>query len=87
MLFICEVLYLGFPGASDGIESACNVGDPGSIPGGEDPLEKRMTTHSIILAWRISWTDEPGRLWSMGLQELDTTERLSLILFHMHCLI
>ena len=55
--------------------------------GGEDPLEKRMTTHSIILAWRISWTDEPGRLWSMGLQELDTTERLSLILFHMHCLI
>ena len=33
MLFICEVLYLGFPGASDGIESACNVGDPGSIPG------------------------------------------------------
>ena len=41
MLFICEVLYLGFPGASDGIESACNVGDPGSIPGwGRSPWEE-----------------------------------------------
>ena len=34
----------------------------------EDPLEKRMTTHSNILAWRIPWTEEPGRLQSMGLQ-------------------
>ena len=39
----------------------------------EDPLEKRMATHSNILAWRIPWTEEPGRLWSMGLQT-DTTE-------------
>ena len=30
--------------------------------GGEDPLEKRMATHSSVLAWRISWTDEPARL-------------------------
>jgi len=35
--------------------------------GQEDPLEKRMTTHSSILAWRIPWTKEPGRLQSMGL--------------------
>ena len=34
--------------------------------GQEDPLEKEITTHSSILAWRISWTDEPGRLESMG---------------------
>ena len=34
--------------------------------GGEDPLEKGMTTHSSILAWRIPWTEEPGRLQSMG---------------------
>ena len=34
--------------------------------GGEDPLEKEMTTRSSILAWRISWTKEPGRLQSMG---------------------
>ena len=34
----------------------------------EDPLEKRMTTHSSILAWRILWTEEPGGLQFMGLQ-------------------
>ena len=39
----------------------------------EDPLEKEMATHSSILAWRIPWTEEPGRLQSMGLQESDTT--------------
>ena len=33
-----------------------------SIPGQEDPLEKEMATHSSILAWRIQWTMEPGRL-------------------------
>ena len=36
--------------------------------GQEDPLEKRMATHSSILAWRIPWTEEPGGLQSMGLQ-------------------
>ena len=36
----------------------------------EDPLEKEMATHSSILAWRISWTEEPGRLQSMGSQRL-----------------
>ena len=39
----------------------------------EDPLEKEMATHSSILVWRILWTEEPGRLQSMGSQELDTT--------------
>ena len=39
-----------------------------------DPLEKEMATHSSILAWRIPWTKEPGRLRSMGSQESDTTE-------------
>ena len=41
-------------------------------------LEKEMTTHSIILAWRIPWTEEPYRLWSMGLQESEATEQLTL---------
>ena len=41
--------------------------------GQEDPLEKEMATHSSTLAWRIPWTEEPGRLQSMQLQELDTT--------------
>ena len=36
----------------------------------EDPLEKEMATHSSILAWRISWTEKPGRLQSMGSQRL-----------------
>ena len=38
--------------------------------GGEDPLEKGMTTHSSILAWRIPWTEEPGQLQSMGLKRV-----------------
>ena len=41
--------------------------------GQEDPLEKRMAAHSSILAWRIPWTEEPGRLQSIGLQESDMT--------------
>ena len=43
----------------------------------EDPLEKGMATHSSILAWRIPWTEEPGA-------ESDTTEQLTLSLFHFH---
>ena len=38
--------------------------------GGEDPLEEEMATHSSILAWRIPWTEEPGRLQSMGSQRV-----------------
>ena len=45
--------------------------------GREDPLEKEMVTHSSILAWRIPWTEKPGRLHSpRGPKELDTSERL-----------
>ena len=36
---------------------------------GENPLEKELATHSSILAWEISWTEEPGELQSMGLQK------------------
>ena len=43
------------------------------LPSREDPLEKEMATHSSILAWRIPWTEEPGRLQSMELQESDMT--------------
>ena len=38
--------------------------------GWEDPLEKEMATHSNILAWEISWIEEPGGLQSMGWEEL-----------------
>ena len=40
--------------------------------GQEDPLEKEMATHSIILAWEIPWTEEPGGLYSVGLQKRKT---------------
>ena len=54
-------------GGSGGKESACNAGDPGSIPGlVKDPLEKGMATLSSILAWRIPWTEVPGRLTVHG---------------------
>ena len=50
----------GFPGGSDGKESAHNAGDLGSIPGfGRSPGEG-IATHSSILAWEIPWTEEPG---------------------------
>ena len=38
--------------------------------GWEDPIEKRMATHSSVLAWRIPWTEEPGELQSMELQRV-----------------
>ena len=45
--------------------------------GPEDPLEKEMATRSSILAWKIPWTEGPGRLQSMGSQESDTTSQLN----------
>ena len=45
--------------------------------GREDLLETEMATHSSILAWKIPWTVEPGRLQSVWSKELDMTERLS----------
>ena len=47
-----------------------NAGDVGSIPGREDPLEKKMATQSSILAWKIPWREEPGKVQSMGLQRV-----------------
>ena len=54
-------------------ESTCNsgaAGDAGLIPGGEDSLEEGMAAPSSILAWRIPWTEEKGRLQSIGLQRV-----------------
>ena len=48
--------------------------------GREDPLEKEMATQSSTLAWKIPWTEEPGRLQSMGCKESDTTEKLHFLL-------
>ena len=52
-----------------GKASACNAGETWvQLLVREVPLEKEMATHSIILAWRIPWTEEPGRIQFMGLQ-------------------
>ena len=47
-----------------------SAGVAGSIPGQEDSLEEGMATHSRIIAWRIPWTEEPGRLQPMGSQRV-----------------
>ena len=70
----------GFLGGSVGKESACNAEttcqcrtsrfDPWVR---EDPLEKEMATHSSILAWKVPWTEEPGRLQFTRSQESDMT--------------
>ena len=70
-LLLCTQLSLHlFPCSSVGKESACSEGDLGLIPRLEDPLEKEMATHSSILAWKISWTEEPGGLRSMCSQRV-----------------
>ena len=61
---------MGFPGGSDGKESACKAGDPGLIPGSGRSPEEGMATHSSILAWRMPWTEEPGGLKFMELQRV-----------------
>ena len=60
----------GFPGDSVVKNLLANAGDAGLILGQEDPLEKKMTTHSSILVWEILWTEKPGGLQSMGLQRV-----------------
>ena len=54
----------GFPGGSDGTESACKAGGLGWIPGSGRLAGEGMATHSSVLAWRSPWTEEPGGLQS-----------------------
>ena len=70
VLYIARSIYYSFPGGSDGKESACDVRGQGLIPGSGRSLEKGMAIYSSTLAWRISWTEEPGRLQSMWLQRI-----------------
>ena len=60
----------GFPGGSDGEESACSAGGLGSVPGSGRSLEKEMATQSSIFSWIIPWTEEPDGLQSMGSQRV-----------------
>ena len=61
---------LGFPGGSVVRNLPAKQETRVQSLGQEDPLEKEMATYSSILAWRIPWTEEPGRLQSMGLQRV-----------------
>ena len=76
-------IHTDFPGSSAGKESAV-IRDLGLIPGLGRSLGEGMAAHSSILAWRIPWTEEPVWLQSMGLQELDTTEWLSIVHIYMY---
>ena len=58
------------PDGSVSKESACNAGDPGSIPGsGRSPVEGNGN-HSSIFVWEIQWTEEPGGLYPMGIMRV-----------------
>ena len=60
----------GFPSVSVVKNLSATAGPMVQSLSQEDPLEKEMSTHSSILAWRIPWTEEPGGLQSMGLQRV-----------------
>ena len=62
---------MGFPGGASGKEPRLPMQETQTQSlGWEDPLEEGMTTHSSILAWRISWTEEPDGLQSKGLHRV-----------------
>ena len=67
-------LFRSFPGGKSGKKSTCNAGDLQETQvqslGWEDSLEKEMATHFTILAWEMSWTEEPGGLQCMELQRV-----------------
>ena len=79
-----------FSVGSNGKGSACTEGSItlGSTwvwpLGWEDPVEKGTTTQSSVLAWRIPWTEEPGRLQSMGLQRVEHN-RVTFTFFFFFC--
>ena len=73
----------GLPWCSDGKESACGAGDPGSISGSRRSLGGGMASPSSILAWRIPETEENGELQSWGTKEVDIAEWLTLT-FQIH---
>ena len=72
-VIITSELYWGLPWWLSGKEPACRRQETWlRTLGWEDPLKKEMATHSSILAWEIPWTEEPGRLRSMGSQKSQT---------------
>ena len=77
-------IYLSFHIGSGGKESACDAGELGSVRGQEDPLEKRMATHTSVLAWRVPWAEEPGGLSPCSLKESHAAQRFTHTHTHVH---
>ena len=76
--FCCGIIALGFPGGSVVKNQPANAGDVGLISGWGRSPEKEMSTLSSILAWKISWTEESGRVHGVeksrtGLNDWTTT--------------
>ena len=70
MMFEVQDLLPVLPRWLSGKESACQAQDAGLIPGSGRSPGGEMATHSSILAWKIQWTEVPGRLQSTGLQRV-----------------
>ena len=86
LFYILLFNFGGFPGGSEVKASAWMRKTQVQSLGREDPLEKEMATHSSILAWRIPWREEPGRLQFLGSQRVghDWATSLSLSLWFIH---
>ena len=69
---------MGFPSGSEVKNPPAMQELQNQSLGGEDPLEEEMATHSSILAWKIPWANEPGRLQSIGLQSRTLLKQLSM---------
>ena len=69
-IWLTDYILKGAAPVAQMIESACGAGDTGLIPGLGRSLEKGMATHSSILGWRIPWTEESGKVQSMGSQTI-----------------
>ena len=67
---VCDSLVVGFPGGSECKASATMRKTQVQSLGQEDPLKKEMATHSSTLGWKMPWTEELGKLQSMGLQRV-----------------
>ena len=74
---------MGFPGGSEDKASACNVGDPGSIPDQEDPPEKGMATTLVSLPREFHGQRSLAGYSPWGCKESDTTEQLNCSFFHL----
>ena len=73
---------MGFPGGASGKNPACQCRTWVQPLALGRSLEEGMATHRSILAWRIAWTEEPARLWSIAYKESDMTQVTQQLCMH-----